>query len=88
MCVNGSFACIPSIAEEIAKANQGLGVRCHSLLWMTSVCAGGVTSNFSGVSVSGSDPSGIAQALSAGANADVIVLVLGIDKTVEHEGAW
>ena len=48
--------------------------------------AGGRTVGAAGVGVTDRSTAGVAAALALGAAADVIVLVLGIDKTVEHEG--
>lgn len=49
--------------------------------------AGGTTTNATGVSISGKNASGIPAALTLARAADVVVLALGIDKTIEHEGA-
>lgn len=46
----------------------------------------GLTTNATGVGVTGANASGIPAALRLARAADVIVLALGIDKTVEHEG--
>jgi hypothetical protein len=63
--------CVPTIFGSIAAANKG-----------------GTTTNATGVSMSGSasDPITMLQALAVAKAADVVVLALGIDKTVEHEG--
>ena len=63
------YACIYTIAEALALANQG-----------------GKVSNASGVDINSQDKSRIPAALALGREADVIVLALGIDKTIEHEG--
>ena len=47
---------------------------------------GGTTTVASGISVSGRDTSGIAKALALVDDAEVVVLVLGDDHSVEHEG--
>ena len=47
---------------------------------------GGTTTVAAGISVSGSNTSGIAAALALVDDADVVVLVIGLDHTVEHEG--
>eukprot|EP01048_Picozoa_sp_COSAG05_P009182 COSAG05_NODE_737_length_7636_cov_48.020433_6_plen_301_part_00 len=47
---------------------------------------GGITTNASGVGISSMNASGIPWALSLGRAADIIVLCLGIDKSIEHEG--
>ncbi len=47
---------------------------------------GGVTTVAEGVSVAGFDASGVAPALALVDDADAVVLVIGIDHTVEHEG--
>ena len=49
--------------------------------------SGGTTTNATGVGISSTNSSGIAAALALGKGADVVVLALGIDKTIEHEGA-
>ena len=65
------FDCVPTIAASIAAANKG-----------------GITTNATGVSIKGSasDPTTMRAALAVAAAADVVVLALGIDKSVEHEG--
>jgi hypothetical protein len=62
---------VPTIAQEIRRINTA---------------GGGVTTNATGVGVRSSNGSGIAAALQLGKVADVIVLCLGTDKSVEHEG--
>jgi hypothetical protein len=63
--------CVPTIAAAVAAANVG-----------------GTTTNATGVSIKGSasDPITMIKALAVARAADVVVLALGIDKTVEHEG--
>lgn len=48
--------------------------------------AGGSTTSAAGVDVNSRSTSGVAAALALGRGADAIVLVLGTDKTIEHEG--
>jgi len=48
--------------------------------------AGGATASAKAVDVNSTDASGIADALALAAAADVVVLALGIDKSIEHEG--
>ena len=48
---------------------------------------GGRTVNSTGVDINSNDKSRIGAALQAAKGADVIVLALGIDKSIEHEGA-
>ena len=74
VCAGGkNLACVPTIAGSIAAANKG-----------------GVTTNATGVSIKGSasDPATMLHALAVAKAADVVVLALGIDKSVEHEGKW
>jgi len=47
---------------------------------------GGLTTSAAGVAISGNDTSGIAAALELTEAADVVILVLGIDRSIEHEG--
>jgi hypothetical protein len=47
---------------------------------------GGVTTMAKGVDVNSTDRSGIASSLELARAADVVVLVVGNDRTVEHEG--
>jgi hypothetical protein len=47
---------------------------------------GGTTVAAGGVDVNSTDQSRIAAALALAADADVVILALGIDKTIEHEG--
>lgn len=53
---------------------------------VAAVNRGGRTTSAKGVDVDSKDASGIAAALALARAADVVVLVLGIDKTIEHEG--
>jgi len=53
---------------------------------LASMNHGGKTSSAAGVEVNSAKTSGIASALTLGRAADAVVLVLGIDKTVEQEG--
>ena len=72
MCPGGkTLDCVTTIAAAIATANKG-----------------GTTTNATGVSMTGSstDPATMAKALAVAKAADVVVLALGIDKSVEHEG--
>ena len=72
VCPGGkTLDCVPTIAAAIAAANTG-----------------GTTTNATGVSMTGSstDPATMAKALAVAKAADVVVLALGIDKSVEHEG--
>ena len=48
--------------------------------------AHGVTTNATGVGITGTNTSGIAAALALAKAADVVVLAMGIDKSVEREG--
>jgi beta-glucosidase len=67
---SGGLDCITTIAEAIATAN-----------------AGGVTTNATGCAMTNTtDRGGLAAAVAVAKAADVVVLALGIDKTVEHEG--
>ncbi len=47
---------------------------------------GGTTMSASGVDVNSTSTSGIADALKLVNDADIVILALGIDKTIEHEG--
>jgi beta-glucosidase-like glycosyl hydrolase len=53
---------------------------------IAAVNGGGKTTVAAGVSISGTDASGIGAALEAVESADVVVMVLGIDHSIEHEG--
>lgn len=53
---------------------------------IAAVNDGGVTTNASGCSISGISVKGFPQALAVAQAAESVVLALGIDKTVEHEG--
>ena len=47
---------------------------------------GGKTTIVQGIEVSGTNASGVAAALAAAQASDVVVLTIGIDHTIEHEG--
>jgi hypothetical protein len=47
---------------------------------------GGVTTNATGCTISGTSAADIDAAVAIASRADVVVLALGIDRTVEHEG--
>jgi len=66
-----AMGCVPTIAASIAAANKG-----------------GTTTNATGVSMrgKGTDAATLLEALALAKKADVVVLALGIDKSVEHEG--
>lgn len=53
---------------------------------VSMVNVGGNTSIFKGVDINSSDDSGIAAALEACSKSDVVVLAVGIDKSIEEEG--
>jgi len=55
----------------------------EAISWVNSP---GKTAYVSGVDINSDNITGIPAALAAGRAADVIVLVLGIDRTIEHEG--
>lgn len=62
--------CVKTIAESIADFNKG-----------------GVTTNATGVTMSGNDTgSSVLEAVELALNAETVVLALGIDKSIEHEG--
>ena len=61
---------MPTLAEGIARANGDASL----------------TTSAAGVAVNSDDTSGEAAALALARAADVVVLALGIDKTIEHEG--
>lgn len=54
--------------------------------WLARANAGGTTTVQAGVGISSSNVTGVPAALAAVAAADVVVLCLGIDTTIEHEG--
>lgn len=68
---NSAMGCVTTIAAAIAAANVG-----------------GTTTNATGVTMTGSpkDPATMVYALGVAKAADVVVLALGIDRSVEHEG--
>lgn len=68
------FACIPTVAEAIGRLNDDEDPK-----------GGGVTTSASAVDVNSTNASGIPHALKLAAAADVVVLVLGIDRTIERE---
>ena len=68
-CFEAADACIPTIAEAIARLNTG-----------------GATKSALGVDVNSNKTDGIQAAVELAKNSDVVVLALGIDKTIEHEG--
>ena len=70
-CADGSDNCVVSITDGIRAANGGDG---------SSV------SSAQGVEVNSKERSGIAAALAVAKAADIVVLALGIDKSVEGEG--
>jgi len=51
-----------------------------------AINSGGTTVNATGCSISGLLEPGIAEAVEVASKADIVVLALGIDRTVEHEG--
>jgi beta-D-xylosidase 4 len=53
---------------------------------IAAVNAGGTTTVAEGVAISGSNSSGVAAALALVEAADVVVLAIGIDHSIEHEG--
>jgi len=53
---------------------------------ITDINTGGTTNVQKGVDVNSQDQSGIAAAVAAATAADYVILALGIDKTIEHEG--
>jgi len=53
---------------------------------IASANSGGITVSAQGVEVNSNKTDGIKEALDAAEKADVVVLVLGIDHTIEHEG--
>ena len=69
-CFGGGDACIPSIADAIRAANG----------------APDLTSAAAGVDIRSLRTAGIAPALALARAADHVVLCLGIDKSIEHEG--
>ena len=90
----GSLCCFPQGLRSSCLAD-GLGdhyqnnLRCVPTIasQIAALNVGGETTNATGVGISSTNSSGIAAALALGKAADVVVLALGIDKTIEHEGA-
>jgi len=69
-CFNASYSCITTIADAIKQENG----------------KGGETLVAKGVDINSTDTSGMEKALRFAQNADVVVLVLGDDFTIETEG--
>eukprot|EP00475_Leptophrys_vorax_P024823 TRINITY_DN343_c0_g1_i1.p1 TRINITY_DN343_c0_g1~~TRINITY_DN343_c0_g1_i1.p1 ORF type:complete len:746 (+),score=247.05 TRINITY_DN343_c0_g1_i1:83-2320(+) len=65
------FDCITTIGAGLKAVNNG---------------AGGSTVISKGVDINSNDQSGMQAAIAAANDADVIILAIGIDRTVEHEG--
>jgi hypothetical protein len=70
ICWQGTFDCIQPLAQGIADINNA---------------AGGSTSILKAVDVNSNDSSNISAAVALAQAADVVVLIMGIDKTIEHE---
>ena len=68
---NRTYYCIPTIASQIAALNDA---------------AGGTTTSAAGVDWAGDNASAIPAALALAKAADIVILALGIDHTIEHEG--
>ncbi len=66
-----TYACVPTIADSIAAINNA---------------AGGATLWAPGVDINSTDASRIPAALAAVSSADVVVLCVGLDNNIEHEG--
>eukprot|EP00045_Choanoeca_perplexa_P015809 m.204769 g.204769 ORF g.204769 m.204769 type:complete len:863 (+) comp17088_c0_seq12:3-2591(+) len=69
-CWQGTYDCIQPLAQGIANINNA---------------AGGSTSILKAVDVNSTDSSNISAAVTLAQAADVVVLIMGIDKTIEHE---
>jgi len=65
------FDCITTIGAGLKAVNNG---------------AGGTTTIAKGVDIDSTDASGIQAALAVANSADVIILAIGVDRSVEHEG--
>lgn len=72
-CADGSYECIVSIADAVRRE-------------VLHGHAGSVVSSAPGVDINSDRREGIPHALSLAAAADVVILALGIDKSVEGEG--
>ena len=71
-CPDGTVSCVPSILDAIVSVNNAT--------------PGGSVTYSKGSGLTSANPSEIEAAVDAARHVDTIVIVLGIDDSIEHEG--
>lgn len=68
--------------------NSGKIFNCSTTIFdaIRTLNVGGTTTNATGCKIAGISPFGIPSAVSVASKADVVILALGIDRSIEHEG--